>query len=134
MNNGPVTEGRAREQQTLRLGFDVFCLFPNLVVPTFLQSAVIVTLPPSRILAVNICTERRYLTCQLLYDKMYTLSKYMLQKWRMHSHDHELCSTCSTLHTLITPARSPLIIPPLNGESTHARAVTMSWWLWSKFF
>jgi len=41
MNNGPVTEGRAQEQQTLRLGFDVFCLFPNLVVPTFLQSAVI---------------------------------------------------------------------------------------------
>jgi len=40
MNNGPVTEGCAREQQTLRLGFDVFCLFPNLVVPTFLQSAV----------------------------------------------------------------------------------------------
>jgi len=42
MNNGPVTEGRAREQQTLRLGFDVFCLFLNLVVPTFLQSAVMV--------------------------------------------------------------------------------------------
>jgi len=40
MNNGPVTEGWAREQQTLRLGFNVFYLFPNLVVPTFLQSTV----------------------------------------------------------------------------------------------
>ena len=40
MNNSPVTEGWAQERQTLRLGFDVFCLFPNLEVPTFLQSAV----------------------------------------------------------------------------------------------
>ena len=27
--------------QTLRLGFGVFCLFPNLVVPTFSQTVVI---------------------------------------------------------------------------------------------
>ena len=40
MNNSPVTEGWAQERQTLRLGFDVFCLFPNLEVPIFLQSAV----------------------------------------------------------------------------------------------
>ena len=40
MNNGLVTEGWAQGRQTLRLGFDVFCLFPNLVVPTFLQTAV----------------------------------------------------------------------------------------------
>ena len=25
--------------QTLRLGFGVFCLFPNIIVPTFLQMA-----------------------------------------------------------------------------------------------
>ena len=40
MKNTPITEGWAQGRQTLRLGFDVFCLFPNLVVPTFLQTAV----------------------------------------------------------------------------------------------
>jgi len=40
MRSGPVTGGCARMSQTLRLGFGVLCLFPNLVVPTFSQMAV----------------------------------------------------------------------------------------------
>ena len=40
IRNGPVTGGWARDEPNPKIGFWCVCLFPNLVVPTFSQTAV----------------------------------------------------------------------------------------------